>query len=119
MSWAQEQREGFIWRELGILGIRRRDLVVAFGVTTQTASEDLKRFREKYPCTIIYDASARKYIPGPEYERLRPQETKEDPRKDAHYWRVRAETSEALNEILKQQVISLEERIRRVRESLR
>jgi DeoR/GlpR family transcriptional regulator of sugar metabolism len=63
MTWAQDWRQDYIAGHLRAAGqIRRRDLMTAFGISMAQASVDLRRFQEKNPGVLRYDASAKAYV---------------------------------------------------------
>lgn len=63
-AWGQERRLAFIeFRLLWERRINRKDLIEFFGISAPQASADLKRYAEKQEEGVIYDASAKAYVP--------------------------------------------------------
>lgn len=48
--------------------VNRRDLMEAFGISDPQASLDLRRYTERYPHALRYDASAKTYLPSTEFQ---------------------------------------------------
>lgn len=64
MTYFASLRLDFIdWRLLNAGAIRRADIVEKFGVSPGQASVDLAAFERAHPEAIIYDRSAKQYIP--------------------------------------------------------
>ncbi len=65
MTWFTERRLDFIdWRMAAHGSIRRADLIAMFEISVPQASTDLQEFMRLYPGAIVYDASARQYVPA-------------------------------------------------------
>ncbi|MEZ2347022.1 WYL domain-containing protein [Terriglobus sp. RCC_193] len=76
IRWGVEQRLEFIeFRLFWVGSINRSDLTEQFGVSTPQASADLGRYEEKFPGSLIYDKSAKRYVPSASFA---PQLTKPD-----------------------------------------
>lgn len=65
MRWGIEKRLEFIEFRLFWEGsVNRSDIVETFGVSVPQASKDLTLYQEKAPGNVIYDKSAKTYIPS-------------------------------------------------------
>jgi predicted DNA-binding transcriptional regulator YafY len=68
LRWGVEQRLEFIEFRLFWEGhVNRSDLMEQFGVSVNQASTDLNRYIGFAPANMVYDKSARIYVPGPDY----------------------------------------------------
>lgn len=68
LRWGVEQRLEFIEFRLFWEGhVNRSDLMEQFGVSVNQASTDLNRYIGFAPANMVYDKSARTYVPGPDY----------------------------------------------------
>lgn len=68
LRWGVEQRLEFIEFRLFWEGhVNRSDLMEQFGVSVNQASTDLNRYIGFAPTNMVYDKSARTYVPGPDY----------------------------------------------------
>lgn len=68
LRWGVEQRLEFIEFRLFWEGhVNRSDLMEQFGVSVNQASTDLNRYIGFAPANMVYDKSARTYVPGPNY----------------------------------------------------
>lgn len=57
------QRQNFIADRIARgATVCREDIVLAFEVSTQQASLDLRRFQETHPGAIVYDKSLKRYV---------------------------------------------------------
>ncbi|CAL8974498.1 hypothetical protein RHODGE_RHODGE_03306 [Rhodoplanes serenus] len=65
MSWAEEVRLDFIDLLLLARGrVVRTDLVERFGISMSQASGDIRSFIQQYPDAMLYDRSAKCYVPA-------------------------------------------------------
>ena len=72
MNWASKRRLDYIdFRIVTAGAICRSDIMATFGVSTPQASTDIRRFLELYPDTIVYDKTAKRYVPRKGYRTLR------------------------------------------------
>lgn len=68
LRWGVEQRLEFIEFRLFWEGhVNRSDLMEQFGVSVNQASTDLNRYIGFAPANMVYDKSARTYVPSPDY----------------------------------------------------
>ncbi len=68
LRWGVAQRLGFIEFRLFWEGrVNRSDLMEQFGLSVNQASADLNRYIGFAPDNMVYDRSARTYVPGPDY----------------------------------------------------
>ncbi|GAB4511302.1 MAG: WYL domain-containing protein [Roseibium sp.] len=74
LRWGVEKRLEFIEFRLFWDGhVNRSDLMDQFGISVNQASSDLSRYIEMAPDNMVYDKSARTYVPGPDFAcRFRP-----------------------------------------------
>lgn len=74
LRWAVEQRLDYIDALLETAGgLRRPDIVMAFGVSPNQATADLRLFMTLHPGAMVYDRRAKRYIPTESpYRRRRP-----------------------------------------------
>lgn len=71
LRWGVERRLEFVEFRLFWEGrINRGDLMRAFGVSVNQASTDLNRYLRLAPENMIYDKSAKSYVPGPAFSPL-------------------------------------------------
>ena len=71
LRWGVERRLEFVEFRLFWEGrINRADLMRAFGVSVNQASADLNRYLRLAPENMIYDKSAKSYVPGPAFSPL-------------------------------------------------
>lgn len=69
LRWGVEQRLEFIEFRLFWEGhVNRSDLMDQFGVSVNQASTDLNRYIGFAPENMVYDKSARTYVPGPHFK---------------------------------------------------
>ena len=62
MNWFVLQRQEWIAETLRVFGfINREHIERKFGVSTPQASMDLRDFQDKYPFSIVYNKSAKRY----------------------------------------------------------
>jgi hypothetical protein len=65
LRWGVEQRLEFIeFRLFWEGGVNRSDIIDRFGVSVPQASKDLTLYQERAPGNVIYDKSAKRYIPA-------------------------------------------------------
>jgi hypothetical protein len=65
MTWATDRRLDYIDLLLLTRGqVRRADIEAAFGVSQQQASGDLQAFIAAHPQAMMYDKSAKQYVPA-------------------------------------------------------
>ncbi len=68
LSWGVERRLEFIeFRLFWEGGVNRSDIIEKFGVSVPQASKDLTLYQERAPLNIIYDKSAKRYVPSREF----------------------------------------------------
>ncbi|WP_108485586.1 WYL domain-containing protein [Oceaniglobus ichthyenteri] len=68
LRWGVAQRLEFIEFRLFWEGhVNRSDLMEQFGLSVNQASADLNRYIGLAPDNMVYDKSARTYVPGPDY----------------------------------------------------
>jgi hypothetical protein len=64
-NWASERRLDYIdWRMLTAGTLRRADIMRTFGVSQVQASVDITEFTKRYPDALVYDKSAKQYVPA-------------------------------------------------------
>ena len=69
LRWGVTQRLEFIELRLFWEGyVNRSDLMEQFGLSVNQASADLNRYIGFTPENMVYDKSARTYVPGPEFK---------------------------------------------------
>lgn len=86
MRWGIEQRLEFIEFRLYWEGaVNRSHIINAFGVSVPQASKDLATYQDVAPGNAVYDKSAKRYVPGPEFF---PRFLKDDP--DTYLSRLRS-----------------------------
>jgi predicted DNA-binding transcriptional regulator YafY len=69
MRWGVEKRLEFIeFRLFWEGGINRGDIMDLFGVSVPQASKDLTLYEEKAPGNLVYDKSAKRYLPAPDFK---------------------------------------------------
>lgn len=67
-NWGVERRLEFIeFRLFWEGGVNRSDLIDNFGVSVPQSSKDLTLYQERAPLNAVYDKSARRYVPGPNF----------------------------------------------------
>lgn len=72
MTWEAERRLDYIdYRMVTARCIRRCDIVRTFGVSTPQASMDINAFIRLYPGSLVYDKSAKMYVPADGYKTVR------------------------------------------------
>lgn len=65
MTYATDRRLDFIdWRLTVHGSIRRQHLMDAFQISQPQASADLTAFEAEHPGAMVYDKSAKQYVPG-------------------------------------------------------
>ena len=68
LRWSVEHRLSFIdWRLFWENRMNRSDLMSRFRVSVNQASTDLNRYIRAAPRNMVYDKSARTYVPGPSF----------------------------------------------------
>lgn len=86
IRWGVEQRLEFIeFRLFWEGGVNRADIIDMFGVSVPQASKDLSLYQERAPGNVLYDKSAKRYIPA---GRFTPRFLRPDP--DAYLSRLRS-----------------------------
>ncbi|QYW02189.1 hypothetical protein CPT_Sonora_088 [Stenotrophomonas phage Sonora] len=71
--YAVEQRLrliDFLLANYGSVG--RPQLMDYFGISTPQASDDLSEYRKLAPNNMVYDATLKAYVAGPEFKRVYP-----------------------------------------------
>jgi len=71
-DWFAERRLDYIdFRILRTGTLRRVDVMDAFGVSETQASLDINEFIRRYPEALVYDKSAKQYVPAGRYRSQR------------------------------------------------
>jgi hypothetical protein len=71
-NWGSERRLDYIDFRLLTAGfVRRADITRVFSVSVPQASMDLNAFVRLYPEALVYDRSAKRYVPREGYETVR------------------------------------------------
>lgn len=71
-NWGAARRLDYIdFRMVTTKGVRRSDIMLTFGVSMPAASASLNQFLALYPDSIVYDKTAKRYVPAKGYKTLR------------------------------------------------
>lgn len=63
MNWFAETRLEWIRESVEIFGtVNRSHIIAKFGVSHQTASEDLRAVQHRYPELMEYDTTGKRYV---------------------------------------------------------
>lgn len=70
MQWVNAQRAKFIMKRLRAGGLVRKDIMLEFTLSQPTASAVIARFQKEFPGCLVYDPSAKRFIPGEAFRRF-------------------------------------------------
>lgn len=70
MEWVNAQRAKFIMKRLRAGGLIRKDIMLEFKLSQPTASAVIARFQKEFPDCLVYDSSAKRFIPGEAFKRF-------------------------------------------------